>query len=31
MLEHAKMTIGLVYELAFFEFEEKKSEDWNEL
>ncbi|CAM1511674.1 Fc.00g091870.m01.CDS01 [Cosmosporella sp. VM-42] len=31
MLEHAKMTIGLVYELAFFEFEETKSEDWNEL
>ncbi|KAF7555421.1 hypothetical protein G7046_g6562 [Stylonectria norvegica] len=35
MLEHARMTLGLVYELGFHDFSEKKSEetsdDWRDL
>jgi leucyl aminopeptidase len=31
MLEHAKMTLGLVYELGFYEFDGKSEEKWSDL
>lgn len=31
MLQHARMTLGLVYELGFNDFSKSTSDDWNEL
>ncbi|KAI5463850.1 hypothetical protein BGZ63DRAFT_200919 [Mariannaea sp. PMI_226] len=31
MLEHARMTLGLVYELGFYEFSEESNQEWSEL
>ncbi|KAM0202802.1 hypothetical protein ACHAPA_000769 [Fusarium lateritium] len=31
MLEHARMTLGLVYELGFYDFSEKSEEQWSDL
>jgi leucyl aminopeptidase len=31
MLQHAKMTLGLVYELGFYEFDGKSEEKWSDL
>jgi leucyl aminopeptidase len=31
MLEHARMTLGLVYELGYHDFSEKSEEQWTDL
>jgi hypothetical protein len=31
MLEHARMTLGLVYELAFHDFSKGEDKEWTEL
>jgi bacterial leucyl aminopeptidase len=31
MLEHARMTLGLVYELGFYDFSDKTEEKWSDL
>ncbi|KAH7150516.1 hypothetical protein B0J13DRAFT_290058 [Dactylonectria estremocensis] len=31
MLEHARMTLGLVYELGFYEFEDESKGEWSDL
>lgn len=31
MLQHARFTLGLVYELGFHDFTDKSSEQWGEL
>ncbi|KAK7417354.1 Leucine aminopeptidase 1 [Neonectria punicea] len=31
MLEHARMTLGLVYELGFYEFDDESKEAWSDL